>query len=72
MGVYAFHSSIVRYIEKEHYFDFPDLVKLLIKKKEKIVKYPFAGYWMDIGCHSDYEKASEDFAGMKEKLNSGT
>jgi NDP-sugar pyrophosphorylase family protein len=71
MGVYAFHSSIVKYIEKERYFDFPDLVKLLIEKNEKIVKYPFAGYWMDIGCHADYEKASEDFIDMKEKLISG-
>jgi NDP-sugar pyrophosphorylase family protein len=71
MGVYAFHSSIVKYIDKERYFDFPDLVKLLIEKKEKIVKYPFAGYWMDIGCHADYEKASEDFVDMKEKLISG-
>jgi NDP-sugar pyrophosphorylase family protein len=71
MGVYAFHASIVDYIEKERYLDFPDLVKRLLAKKEKIVKYPFDGYWMDIGCHADYEKASKDFPGMKQKLIGG-
>ena len=68
MGVYAFHKSIVEFIEKERYLDFPDLVKQLIGRNEKIVKYPFAGYWMDIGCHADYEKACEDFAVMKKRL----
>ena len=68
MGIYAFNASIVKYVEKECYLDFPDLVKMLIAKDEKIVKYPFAGYWMDIGNHTDYEKASEDFAAMKSKL----
>ncbi len=68
MGVYAFHASIVDFVAKDQYLDFPDLVKRLIQKKEKIVKYPFSGYWMDIGCHADYEKACEDYAGMKSRL----
>jgi len=39
---------------------FPDLVKLLIQKGKKPVRFPFSGYWKDIGCHTDYEKATED------------
>jgi len=31
--------------------------------------YPFAGYWLDIGRHDDYAKASEEFDRLKlEKL----
>ena len=33
---------------------------LIIKSGKKIVHYPILGYWLDIGSHSDFEKAQVD------------
>ncbi len=30
--------------------------------------YPFAGYWMDIGRHEDYEQASDEFEEHRSRL----
>jgi NDP-sugar pyrophosphorylase family protein len=40
----------------------------LIARRERIVRFPFDSYWMDIGCHADYLKAAEDFSKLKESL----
>lgn len=68
MGIYAFKSSILTYVNKGHYLDFPDLVSLLISKGERIARFAFDGYWVDIGCHDDYEKAAKDFRKMRERF----
>jgi NDP-sugar pyrophosphorylase family protein len=68
MGVYAFSSKVLGYIEKGDYLDFPDLIKLLVRKGEKVSHFPYDGYWRDIGCHDDYERATEDFVKMKERF----
>ena len=61
MGVYAFKRAVLKYIPVNAYFDFPDLVKELIKNNEKILGYPFNEYWLDIGRPEDYELAIEEF-----------
>jgi NDP-sugar pyrophosphorylase family protein len=61
MGIYVFNPEVLNYIKPETYFDFPDLVKLLINSGEKVVSYPFHGYWLDIGRPDDYEKAINEF-----------
>jgi NDP-sugar pyrophosphorylase family protein len=33
------------------------------------VGYPFDGYWLDIGNHDDYEKASEEYEQIKSRLH---
>jgi NDP-mannose synthase len=44
------------------YLDFPDLVKRLLHLNQTVNFYPFDGYWLDIGRHEDYAKASEEFS----------
>jgi NDP-mannose synthase len=61
MGIYAFNSSVLKYVPQNEYFDLPDLVKLLIKAGERISAFPFKGYWLDIGRPDDYEIAVEKF-----------
>jgi len=68
MGVYAFNNSIMKYVRKNEYLDFPDLVKILIRNGEKVVQFPYHGYWMDVGCRSDYERAAEDFVKMRDRF----
>jgi NDP-sugar pyrophosphorylase family protein len=60
MGVYVFEPRVVEYINPSERLDFPDLVKTLISKNEKINGFIFDGYWLDIGRHEDYEKANEE------------
>jgi NDP-sugar pyrophosphorylase family protein len=61
MGVYVFELRILKYIPKDQYLDFPDLVLRLIEAGEKVSGYVFDGYWEDLGRPDDYERASADF-----------
>jgi len=69
MGVYVFEHEVLQYIEPHKYLDFPDLVKRLLANGRSVVSYPFDGYWLDIGNHSDYEKALEEYEHIKENLH---
>jgi len=69
MGVYVFHKEVLKYIEPQKNMDFPDLVKKLLSNGQVVMSYPFDGYWLDIGNHSDYEKAIIEFESMKYSLN---
>ena len=61
MGVYAFKKEVLNYIPANEYFDFPDLIKKLLKNGKKVLEYPFDGYYLDIGRPEDYELAIEEF-----------
>ena len=69
MGIYIFEIDVLRYIEPKKYLDFPELVKRLLACEQKIVSYPFDGYWLDIGNYSDYKKALEDYDSIKGDLH---
>jgi NDP-sugar pyrophosphorylase family protein len=68
MGVYVFEPEVLTYIPKNQYLDFPDLVLKLIAAGEKVVSFPFDGYWMDLGRPDDYAQAAEDFTSMREQF----
>ena len=69
MGVYVFEHEVLQYIEPHKHLDFPDLVKRLLANGRSVVSYPFDGYWLDIGNHSDYEKALEEYEHIKGNLH---
>jgi NDP-sugar pyrophosphorylase family protein len=69
MGIYVFEASVLDYIAPGKRLDFPDLVKRLLAHGQKVVSFPFAGYWLDIGNHSDYEKALEEYESIKGELH---
>jgi NDP-sugar pyrophosphorylase family protein len=71
MGIYVFEQAVLQYIEPHRYLDFPDLVKRLLANGLPVVSYPFEGYWLDIGNHSDYEKALEEYEQIKGNLLPG-
>ncbi len=64
MGVYVFDPRVIKFIPRGEYLDFPDLVRKLINAGEKVVGYPFEGYWKDLGSPDDYEQAMIDFEKM--------
>ena len=68
MGIYAFKKEVLDFVPVNEYFDFPDLIKTLIKNGKKVLQYPFDGYWLDIGRAEDYEIATEQFEKHKEEF----
>ncbi len=61
MGIYVFQPEVLKLLKRNERLDFPDLVQLLIARGEKVVSYPFSGYWLDMGRPDDYERAIEEF-----------
>jgi len=68
MGLYVFEPAVLAYIPRGKYMDFPDLVKKLISAGERVVAYPFEGYWQDLGRPDDYEQANLDFQQMRSQF----
>jgi NDP-sugar pyrophosphorylase family protein len=71
MGVYVFEPAALKYIPKNTYFDFPTLILRLLEQGEKVVGYPFLGYWQDLGHPDDYEQAIQDFETMQDVFLKG-
>ena len=57
MGIYALNKKVLKYIPKNKFFGFDELMKKLIKNKIDINTHNHKGYWLDIGRPDDYEKA---------------
>lgn len=68
MGVYVFDSKVLEYIKPNEYFDFPALIKKLIRNGEVVKGYVYDGYWLDIGRPDDYEKANNEIDTIYDKL----
>jgi NDP-sugar pyrophosphorylase family protein len=65
MGIYVFEPKVLEYIPRGEYLDLPDLVRKMIAAGEKVVSYPYKGYWQDLGRPDDYERATRDFDSMR-------
>jgi NDP-sugar pyrophosphorylase family protein len=68
MGVYVFEPRVLPYIDYNQYLDFPDLVLKLIAAGERVMSYPYEGYWMDLGRVDDYEQAVKDFENIRPQI----
>ncbi|RME85157.1 MAG: nucleotidyltransferase family protein [Caldilineae bacterium] len=68
MGIYVFEPRVLDYIPYNQYLDFPDLVTELLAHGERVIGYPFKGYWQDLGSPADYEQAVEDFEQIRHKI----
>lgn len=68
MGIYVFEPYVLSYIPKNQYLDFPDLILKLIGAGERVLSFPFDGYWKDLGRLDDYEQAAHDFNTMREQF----
>jgi NDP-sugar pyrophosphorylase family protein len=68
MGIYVFEPRVIQYIPHNQYLDFPDLVLRLIRAGEKVMGYPFDGYWQDLGRSDDYEQAVVEFESLRGQI----
>ena len=58
-GIYLIKRRALDEIPADTFFNATDLVEKLIAQKKKVVRYPLAGYWIDIGNPDEYYKACE-------------
>jgi NDP-sugar pyrophosphorylase family protein len=65
MGVYVYSPSAMSEIPLS-YFDFPELVKALLERGEKVAVYSGPGLWFDIGTVSEHERATEEITNHPE------
>lgn len=68
MGIYVFEPRVLSYIPPGEHLDFPNLVHKLLGAREKVIGYPFEGYWQDLGRPDDYEQANMDFEQMRSEF----
>lgn len=63
-GIYVLSPEAVARVDKEAFFDMPQLFNTLITHGKKATVYPVRGYWLDIGRMDDFERAQEDYKGI--------
>ena len=68
MGVYVFEPEALDYITPGEPLDIPELIQRLLADGQTVAGYPFEGYWLDIGRHSDYQMALDDFERIRDEL----
>lgn len=68
MGVYVFEPEALDYVTPGEPLDIPALIGRLLADGRRVAGYPFDGYWLDIGRHSDYQQAIDDFERIREQL----
>jgi NDP-mannose synthase len=68
MGIYALSLDVVRLIPHHQFCGIDTLMERIMQEGLDIQAYPFEGYWLDIGRHTDYSTALRDYAGMEDRL----
>jgi NDP-sugar pyrophosphorylase family protein len=71
MGIYVFEPNVLEHIPKGRHYDFPDLVREMIKIDKRVFSYDFDGYWQDLGRPDDYTIATQDFDRMRREFLPG-
>lgn len=59
MGVYVYEPRVLELIEPDTYLDFPDLVRMLLARGERVDVYRNNAFWLDIGRPEDYAAAQD-------------
>jgi NDP-sugar pyrophosphorylase family protein len=69
MGVYVYEPSVLRYITRGEYLDFPDLVLRLLADGQRVCAFMTDCLWLDIGRPDDYDRAQQLLAENQERFD---
>jgi dTDP-glucose pyrophosphorylase len=58
-GIYLIKKTHIELIPLDSFFNATDFMDCIIAKNGKLIHWPIAGYWIDIGQQDDYNKAKE-------------
>ncbi len=61
-GIYLLEPTVHQYIPDGERFDMTELIEKLVAAGRPVASFPVHEYWLDIGQHSDFEQAQQDFA----------
>ena len=59
-GIYIFKTELIDLIPKNQIYLATDFIQDLISMNKKVTSYSLMDYWLDIGSHSDFERAQKD------------
>ena len=68
MGVYVFNCSVLDLVPSDQAFGFDQLMLSMLERRRRVLAYPYAGYWLDIGRPGDYERAQGEVARIAKLL----
>lgn len=60
-GIYVLNPEVVAKVDKEEFFDMPELFAEIIGEGKKASIYPVREYWLDIGRMDDFKRAQMEF-----------
>lgn len=58
-GIYLIKREVLEEIPEDTFFNATDLIEKLIAEKQKVIRFPLNGTWIDIGNPQEYQKANE-------------
>lgn len=58
-GIYLISKEALKYIPKGKEFNATDLIETLIEDKQKVIRFPLTGMWIDIGTPQEYQRAND-------------
>lgn len=59
-GIYCLEPDCLDYVPRDEYFEMTTLCEKILEEKQALCSFPIREYWLDIGRHSDLEKANMD------------
>lgn len=68
MGVYALSRRVLDWIPRDQAFGFDQLVLRLLADSEPVEVRVHSGYWLDIGRPDDYQRAVDEWTGLRASL----
>lgn len=58
-GIYLIKRELLDLIPEDEFFDATDFMSKLIENNKKVIRFPIAGYWIDIGKPGDFKNVQE-------------
>jgi len=58
-GIYLIKRELLSLIPKDTFYNATDFMNKLIEVGKKVIRYPIAGYWIDIGKPEDFNSVQE-------------
>ena len=59
-GMYLLNPEVRKLVPSDQASTMPDLVERLVAEGYRVISFPVAEYWLDIGQHAEYQQAQED------------
>lgn len=66
-GIYLIKRELLSLIPKDTFYNATDFMDKLIELGKKVIRFPIAGYWIDIGKPEDFKNVQEFARNLQQK-----